>query len=150
MAAMSVKRVVDCIPENHGPNLTTIAVLGVAGVTAPMLFEGALNGTIFRTYIEHNLAPTLHPGDIVVMDNLPAHKVAGVVEVIKACGAEVLYLPPYSPDLNPIELCWSKLKTALRRAQARTFDTLLEALAQALRSVTVTDIAPWFAHCGYP
>lgn len=147
--ALAAERVVDSVPENYGPNLTTVAVLGLAGIDAPLVMEGAMTGHRFRTYVEQNLAPTLQAGDVVVMDNLPAHKVAGVVELIEARGAEVLYLPPYSPDLNPIELCWSKIKSALRQAKARTRDTLIDAMAQALRSVTLTDIAHWFAHRGY-
>jgi len=143
------ERVVDSVPENHGCNLTTVAVLGLSGVEAPLIFDGAMNGEIFRTYVEQNLAPTLQSGDVVIMDNLPAHKVNGVVELIQARGATVLFLPPYSPDLNPIELCWSKIKSALRKAKARTTDALIEALAQALRSVSLTDIVHWFAHRGY-
>ena len=142
-------RVVDSVPENHGRNLTTVAALGLSGMEAPLIFEGAMNGEIFRTYVEQNLAPTLHSGDVVIMDNLPAHKVNGVVELIQARGAKVLFLPPYSPDLNPIELCWSKVKSALRQAKARTLDALIDALAQALRSVSLTDIVHWFAHRGY-
>ena len=143
------ERVVDNVPENYGRNLTTVAVLGLAGLDAPLVFEGAMTGSIFRTYIEQNLAPTLRPGDVVVMDNLPAHKVTGIMELIHARGAAVLFLPPYSPDLNPIELCWSKIKNALRKAKARTRDALIDALAQALRSVSLADIAHWFAHRGY-
>jgi len=129
--------------------VTSVAALGLAGVEAPLIFEDAMNGEIFRTYVEQNLAPALQPGDVVIMDNLPAHKVNGVVELIQARGAKVLFLPPYSPDLNPIELCWSKIKSALRQAKARTIDALIEALAQALRSVSLTDIVHWFAHRGY-
>ncbi|MCI0557236.1 MAG: IS630 family transposase [Nitrososphaera sp.] len=147
--APSAERVVDSVPENHGRNLTTVAALGLAGVEAPLIFEGAMNGSVFRTYVEQNLAPTLQRGDVVIMDNLPAHKVSGVVDLIQARGAEVLFLPPYSPDLNPIELCWSKVKSALRQVKARTRDALIDALAQALRSVSLTDIVHWFAHRGY-
>lgn len=143
------ERVVDSVPENHGRNLTTVAALGLAGVAAPLVFEGAMTGAIFRTYVEQNLAPTLQSEDVVILDNLPAHKVNGVVELIQARGAQVVFLPPDSPDLNPIELCWSKIKSALRKAKARTRAALIDALAQALRSVSLTDIAHWFAHRGY-
>jgi transposase len=147
--APTAERVVDSVPENHGCNLTTVAALGLSGVEAPLIFEGAMNGEIFRTYVEQNLAPTLQSGDVVIMDNLPAHKVNGVLELIHARGATLLFLPPYSPDLNPIELCWSKIKSALPRAKARTLDALIQALAQALSSVSLTDIIHWFAHRGY-
>lgn len=147
--APTAERVLDSVPENHGSNLTTVAALGLSGVEAPLIFEGAMNGEIFRTYVEQNLAPTLQAGDVIIMDNLPAHKVNGVLELIHARGATLLFLPPYSPDLNPIELCWSKIKIALRQAKARTIDALIDALAQALRSVSLTDIIHWFAHRGY-
>lgn len=143
------ERVVDYVPDDHGCNLTTIAAIGLSGVIAPAVFEGALDGPAFRAYVEQQLAPALQPGDIVVMDNLPVHKVSGVTQLIHAAGAEVIFLPPYSPDLNPIELCWSKVKAALRLAKARTAEALFTALAQALRSVSTDDISHWFAHCGY-
>jgi transposase len=108
-----------------------------------------MNGERFHAYVAQQLAPTLQPGDVVILDNLAVHKVRGIAELIRARGAEVLFLPPYSPDLNPIELCWSKIKAALRRAKARTVDALFDALAEALRSVALTDIAHWFAHRGY-
>lgn len=143
------ERVIDAVPENHGCNLTTVAAIGLSGVIAPAVFEGALNGDAFRAYVEQQLAPALQSGDIVIMDNLSVHKVSGVAEIIRARGADVLFLPPYSPDLNPIELCWSKVKAALRIAKARTVDTLLDALTNALRSVSLDDITHWFAHRGY-
>lgn len=143
------ERVMDAVPENHGCNLTIIAAMGLSGISAPAVFEGALNGERFRAYVEQQLAPTLQPGDLVILDNLSVHKVRGIAELIRAQGAEVLFLPPYSPDLSPIELCWSKVKTALRRAKARTVEALFDALADALHSVSLTDIAHWFAHRGY-
>ncbi len=143
------ERVVDSVPDTYGDNLTTVAAIGVSGVLAPTIFEGAMDGACFHAYVAQQLAPALEPGDIVVMDNLSAHKVRGVVELIEARGAQVVFLPPYSPDLNPIELCWSKVKTALRMAKARTVEALIAALADALRAVSVDDIMHWFAHCGY-
>ncbi len=108
-----------------------------------------MNTNTFETYMEQILAPRLRPGDWVVCDNLPAHKSRSTRALVEACGARVIFLPPYSPDLNPIELCWSKVKTVLRAAKARTLDALIDAVADALRSVSVTDIQAWFAHCGY-
>jgi len=127
-----------------------LAALGLGGVSAPMTVNGAVDGAVFLAYVREVLCPTLSAGDIVVMDNLSAHKVVGVVEAIAARGARVEYLPPYSPDLNPIEKCWSKLKTALRRAKARTREALEAALKEALRQITEADVRAWFVHCGYP
>ena len=105
---------------------------------------------MFRVYVEQVPGPTLRPGDVVVMDNLRAHKVAGIAEALAERGAQVAYLPPYSPDLSPIEPCWSKLKTALRGAKARTSEALNAALAEAWESGTASDARGWFTHCGYP
>jgi transposase len=143
------KRVVDSTPLHSGPQTTTLAVIGLAGISAPLVLSGAVNATVFYSYLQQCVVPTLQPGDVLVMDNLSAHKVAGVEDLIRACGAHVLYLPPYSSDFNPIELAWSKVKTALRRLKARTFPELIEALKQALLSITPQDIRGWFAHCGY-
>ena len=114
-----------------------------------MTIDGATDAEVFRAYMEQVLCPTLHPGDIVIMDNLRVHKAAGIREAIEQAGARLVYLPPYSPDLSPIEPCWSKLKTALRTAQARTREALDYALAQALGTITVSDAHSWFHHCGY-
>ena len=143
------QRVVDSTPQPSGPQTTTLAVIGWTGITAPLVLSGAVNGTVFYGYIEQCVVPTLKPGDILFMDNLSAHKVAGLAELIQACGAHLVYLPPYSPDFNPIELAWSKVKTILRRLKARTFPDLIEALKQALLAITPQDIQAWFAHCGY-
>ena len=143
------ERVVEATAGYSGPHYTTVAAITLEGVKAPWLLEGSMNGPAFETYVEHVLAPSLRRGDIVLLDNLAPHKHAAVRQLIERRGARVEFLPPYSPDLNPIEQCWSKVKTALRAAKARTFDALVDALADALRSVTATDIAAWFAHCGY-
>ena len=143
------ERVVDTAPQNYGENITMLATLSLAGIAAPMTVAGAVDGVVFRTYVEAVLAPTLTEGDIVIMDNLGAHKVAGVRELIEARGARVIYLPPYSPDLNPIEKCWSKIKTYLRAAKARTREALEEALKEALWLVSAKDAIGWFASCGY-
>ena len=143
------ERVYEGTPDYSGPHYTTIAAIGLSGVEAPWLFEGAMTTLAFETYLQCELLPTLRRGDIVLLDNLSAHKSAEAQRLIDARGARLLFLPPYSSDLNPIELCWSKVKAALRAAKARTFDALLEALAAALHSVSPADVEAWFAHCGY-
>jgi transposase len=126
-----------------------MGALGLGGLDAPMLIGGAVDGDVFRVWTEQVLCPTLVEGDIVVMDNLQAHKVRGIREAIEGRGAKLIYLPPYSPDLSPIEQCWSKLKTALRAAGARTQRALARAIKQALETITESDALAWFAHCGY-
>ena len=143
------ERVVEATPGYSGPHYTLIAALSLRGVSAPFVFEGNTNAPAFETYVAALLAPTLRRGDIVIMDNLSAHKNDAIRTVIEARGATVEFLPPYSPDLNPIEKCWSKVKAWLRKAKARTFDDLVDALADALRAVSRKDAAAWFAHCGY-
>lgn len=143
------QRLVDATPQPSGPQTTTLAVIGWAGISAPLVLSGSVNGTVFYGYIQQCVVPTLQPGDILFMDNLSAHKVAGLEELIRSSGAHLIYLPPYSADFNPIELAWSKVKTILRRLKARTFPDLIEALKQALLAITPQDIHAWFAHCGY-
>jgi len=141
-------RVTEGTPDYSGPHYTTIAAIGLEGIAAPWLFAGAMNTATFETYVQAELAPTLHRGDIVLADNLAAHKSVEAQRLISARGARLEFLPPYSADFNPIELCWSKVKTALRAAKARTWDALVEAVADALRSVSQADIQAWFVHCG--
>jgi len=143
------ERVTEGTPDYSGPHYTTLAAIGLRGVEAPWIFEGAMTTLAFQTYVEAELAPTLRHGDIVLADNLSAHKSPEAQRLIEARGAQLEFLPPYSSDFNPIELCWSKVKAALRAAKARTFADLLDALASALRSVSRADIQDWFAHCGY-
>ena len=143
------QRVVDHVPDNYGNNYTMLAALGLDGLHAPWVVDGAVNGDIFRCWVRDILCPTLRPGDIVLWDNLSAHKVAGVEELITARGARLLRLSPYSPDFNPIEPCWSKIKTGLRRAKARTVEALIDAIKHALDTVSEADIRGWFTHCGY-
>ena len=114
-----------------------------------MSLDGALNAASFAVYLEQVLGPTLVPGDVVVLDNLPVHKVAGMAQLVETRGARLLFLPPYSPDFAPIEQAWSKLKTALRTTQARTREALEQALDQALAWITSQDAQNWFDHCGY-
>jgi transposase len=143
------ERAVGSVPQNYGANVTLIGALSPRGLEAPMTVEGATDGEVFSAYVQHVLAPTLKKGDIVVMDNLRAHKVSGIKEAIEGRGAQLRYLPPYSPDLSPIEQCWSKLKAALRARGARTRRALDRALKQALTTITKADASAWFSHCGY-
>ena len=143
------ERINEGVPRNRGENVTMLAAIGLGGVSAPMTVNGAVDGEVFLAYVREVLSPTLSEGDIVVMDNLSAHTVAGVREAIEAKGARLEYLPPYSPDYNPIEKCWSKLKTYLRRVKARTREALEAALKEALLTITEADARAWFAHCGY-
>lgn len=143
------QRVAEASPGISGPHYTVVAAVGLGGVQAPWLLEGAMNAVSFETYVEQILAPTLRVGDWVLLDNLSVHKGSPVRSAIEARGAQIIFLPPYSPDLNPIELCWAKVKTALRAAKARTWDALVDALASALRSVSPDDVEAWFIHCGY-
>jgi transposase len=126
-----------------------IAAMRLDGSTACLAIEGATDAEVFRTYVEQVLVPTLRQGDIVVMDNLAAHKTEATLALIRAAGAEALFLPAYSPDLNPIERMWSKVKNALRSAAARTLPDLQKSIGQALAQVTGSDAANWFGSCGY-
>ena len=114
-----------------------------------MSFEGPMDGVVFRVFVEQVLGPTLSAGDVVVMDNLAAHKVSGIKETIESFGAQLVYLPPYSPDFSPIEPCWSKIKTFLRAKAARSREALDQALTEALKTVIPQDALGWFTHCGY-
>lgn len=143
------QRVAEGTPDYSGPHYTVVATISLAGVVAPWIFEGAMSGNVFATYAEAELGPSLRPDDIVIIDNLSAHKNAEAQADLAARGVRVIYLPPYSSDFNPIELCWAKVKQALRSAKARTFEALLDALRQALLSVSLEDIQAWFTHCGY-
>lgn len=142
-------RVRDHIPTSRWETTTLIAAVGVNGPQAPWVFRGALDGEMFKAYVEHVLAPTLRPGDILVMDNLSTHKNKTARDMILATGTTIWDLPPYSPDLNPIEKMWSKVKAYLRKCKARTSQALLQAIGAALRKITSTDIQGWFASCGY-
>jgi transposase len=143
------QRAVGSTPINYGENVSLIGALSVSGLDAPMMIGGAVDGEVFRMWTQQVLCPTLVEGDIVIMDNLQAHKVYGIREAIEQRGAKLIYLPPYSPELSPIEACWSKLKTALRAAGARTYRTLERAIKKALETISESDALAWFAHCGY-
>jgi len=142
-------RAVGSVPQNYGQNLTVLAALDRNGMRAALLLAGATDGDVFRVFVEHVLAPKLHRGDIVVLDNLGAHKAAGVAEAIAAAGAQLRYLPPYSPDYNLIELAWSKIKGQLRTAGARTRQKLNRCLRVALQQITRQEAQAWFRHDGY-
>jgi transposase len=137
------------IPRNRGKNTTLIASLSLEGMGAAMILEGSANAAAFEIYVEQLLLPSLHAGDIVVMDNLRAHKGERVRQAIEAKGCQVLFLPGYSPDFSPIEETFSKLKSYLRRTGARTREALEEAICLALLTVTAQDAHGWFSHCGY-
>jgi transposase len=136
-------------PRNHGQNSTLLAALTLDGIRAALVVEGAANGDVFETYISQVLAPILRPGQLVIWDNLSVHKRPEAREAVEARDCQVVFLPPYSPDFNPIEQAFSKLKTALRRAKQRTRDGLWDAIGEALNAVTSSDATGWFTHCGY-
>ena len=142
------QRLVAAVPHGHWQTSTFLAALRQDRITAPCVCDGAINGERLRADVEQALAPTLEPGDVVIMDNLGAHKVAGVREAIEVRGAHLLYLPPYSPDLNPIEQVFAKLKTLLRTAAKRTVAALWHALGQALDAFTPAEFANYLAHAG--
>jgi len=147
--AKGKERVIDYVPDVRFQRMSILSTVRLDGAMVPQIFRGSLNGERFVKYITDELAPTLQKGDILVWDGLPVHKVKGVLEPIKAKGASILFLPPYSPEFNPIELLWSKLKSFLRKAKARTIDTLENAIREALKTITLSDIKNWFKHCGY-
>jgi len=136
-------------PQGHWHTTTMIGALRVNGSTACMAIEGATDTEVFRAYVGQVLCPTLQPGDVVVLDNLAAHKSQPTIELIEATGASVRFLPAYSPDLNPIEMMWSKVKSKLRSAAARTEPDLIQAIGAALKTVTEQNATNWFTACGY-
>ena len=137
------------IPHAHWKTTTFIAGLRTTGMVAPMVLDGPINGAAFQAYVEQVLAPELKPGDIVIMDNLGSHKGPGVHTTIEAAGAKLLYLPPYSPDFNPIENAFAKLKSLLRKAAARTVEALWTAIGTAVATFTPQECANYFAAAGY-
>ncbi len=143
------QRLLSSAPAGHWKTTTMLAAIGLDGVQAPFALDGAIDGDSFLVYVEKVLLPTLQGGEIVVLDNLSSHKLPRVVQLIESVGAEVWYLPPYSPDLNPIENMWSKIKQTLRSIAARTFEGLVDAIRIALQKVSVSDLIGWFSHSGY-
>lgn len=147
--ALRGERVREGTPAGHWQTLTVLGAIRSSGWLATMTIEAATDGDVFRAYLEQVLCPRLRPGDVVVMDNLAAHKVDGVRARIEAAGAKLRYLPPYSPDFNPIEKCWSQVKQRLRALKARSLLTLEQGLTEALAVVTPQNIQAYFRHCGY-
>ena len=143
------QRLVCKTPYGHWRTTTFVAALRCTGLSAPMTLDGPMNGETFRAWIEQFLVPTLKPGEIVIMDNLPSHKVTGISDAIEATGARLRYLPPYSPDLNPIEQVFAKFKALLRKAAARTVTRLWREIAKALNKFSPQECAAYLAHCGY-
>jgi transposase len=143
------QRCVAPVPHGHWKTTTFVGALRATGLTAPMVLDGAMDGAAFDLYLEQVLVPTLRSGDIVVMDNLPAHKRAKVRSLLAAAGAQLLYLPPYSPDLNPIEMAFAKLKAALRKAAARSRDALHTAITRAMTAFSPIECKNYFAAAGY-
>ena len=145
----SGKRAVGVIPRNRGVILTVVGAVALDGVRGMMAHEGGTSAEAFLRFVREALAPSLHPGDVVVLDNLGAHRAVGVREAIAAVGARTLYLPPYHPELNPIELAWSKFKALLKRIGARDLLSLAIAIKQAKELLSPSDLEGWFRHCGY-
>lgn len=142
-------RLVDHVPHGHWQTTTFLAALRADGLLAPLVVDGPINGEVFLAYVEQHLAPILQPGQIVVMDNLSSHKVKGVRDAIAAVGARIVYLPPYSPDYNPIEQVFAKLKALLRKAKERTVEGLWQRIGNLLDLFTPTECRNYFRHCGY-
>jgi len=143
------QRLVDAAPHGHWCSTTILSSIRLDGSTAAMVIEGATDTSVFQAYVQRILIPSLRPRDIVVMDNLAPHKHPEILRMLEHAGVEVWHLPPYSPDFNPIEKMWSKIKAYLRKAKARTSRALLQAIARALRTISAADAAGWFQHCGY-
>ena len=143
------RRAFGSVPRNHGKNTTLVAALTPGGLQEPWLIEGAITTETFAWYIREQLAPTLRPGQVVVLDNLSVHKAASIRQALEARGCELLFLPPYSPDFTPIEQAFSKLKAILRGLGARTHEALVEAMHAAVEAITPADASAWFAHAGY-
>lgn len=147
--ALGGARIRESVPRNYGASTSMIATMGINGVEAAMLIEGSVDTVVFNAYCEQVLRATLQPGDVIVLDNLGAHRASRIEEICTECSARVIWLPPYSPDFSPIELMWSKVKTYLKKAKARTQGELEKAIAIALNTVTTSDCLNWFRHCGY-
>lgn len=147
--ALKGQRISEATPQGRWKVLTTLGAMSLRGMEAVMTVESATDGEIFLTYLEQVLCPKLTWGAVVIMDNLSAHKVEGIRELLEGCGARLIYLPPYSPDLNPIEKAWFKFKQFLRSAKARTQQALDLAITEALQTISSENAAAWFRHCGY-
>ncbi len=147
--AVPGERVGEAIPKNYGQSTSVISLIGLAGVETTMLLEGAVDTLCFDAFCENFVRPCLQVGDVVVLDNLRAHRASRIERIAEECLATVIWLPPYSPDFSPIEQMWSKLKTYLRKIKARTTEELDRAIAEGLKLITASDCRGWFKHCGY-
>ena len=143
------KRLIDSAPAGCYQTLTLMSAMRLEGVVAPLLLDGPVNAESFAGYVEECLVPALEPGDILIIDNLPAHKSVRITDAVERAGCSLVYLPPYSPDLSPIENMWSKVKASLRKSAARTLDSAVEAVRVALQTITPEDCEGYFDHCGY-
>jgi len=142
-------RTTESVPRNYGASTSMISTIGCRGVEATMLIEGSVDTLVFNAYCQEVLRPTVKAGEVIILDNLRAHRASRIEEIAESCGATVLWLPPYSPDFSPIELMWSKVKAYLKKVKARTQTELEKAIAAALETITVSDCLNWFRHCGY-
>ena len=143
------ERVREAVPKNYGQSTSVVSLIGSGGVEATMLIEGAVDTLAFDAFGENFARPCLKAGDVLVLDNLGAHRASRIKQIAESCGAKVIWLPPYSPDFSPIEQMWSKLKTYLRKVKARTSEELDRAVAEGLKLITENDCRGWFKHCGY-
>ncbi len=143
------RRVREAVPKNYGQSTSVVSLIGLGGVETTMLVEGAVDTLVFNAFCENFARPCLKVGDVLVLDNLGAHRASRVEEIASSCGASVIWLPPYSPDFSPIEQMWSKLKTYLRKAKARTREELDRAISEGLKLITKSNCRSWFKHCGY-
>ena len=143
------KRLVDSAPAGRYATLTLMSAVRLDGVVAPMLLDGPVNAETFAGYVEECLVPALEADDILILDNLPAHKSVRITQAVEDAGCKLVYLPPYSPDFNPIENMWSKVKASLRKTAARTFDALVDGVKDALHAISFEDCEGYFEHCGY-
>lgn len=147
--AIGGSRTSEAVPRNYGASTSMISTIGCRGVEATMTIEGSVDTLVFNAYCEQVLRPSLQLGEVIVLNNLGVHRASRIEEIAKACGATVLWLPPYSPDFSPIELMWSKVKAYLKKVKARTQPELEKAIAAALKTITASDCLNWFRHCGY-
>jgi transposase len=142
-------RIKEAVPRNYGVSTSMISTMSCRGAQARMLIEGSVDTLVFNAYCEQVLRPTLKAGEVIVLDNLGAHRASRIEEICRECKARVIWLPPYSPDFSPIELMWSKVKAYLKKVKARTQTELEKAIAAALETITESDCLNWFRHCGY-
>ena len=143
------RRAHGAVPKNYGDSVTLIGAIDRHGLLATLTFRGATDTTAMKVFVKEILLPQLSSGDCVIWDNLAVHKTRAVQDLFREASVELLFLPPYSPDLNPIEMCWSKLKTYLRAVGARTYETLSTAISAAIKKITANDAQNWIRHCGY-